>query len=86
MGKRPVSTKNIKGGENKTSTGRKEKDIDDLVHDDANEEVLDRYEEEDLDEKVHGVKSPGNSTMKSGDTGMEDPDDLVHGYQEDDEP
>ena len=70
---------------NKTSMGRKEKDMDDLVHEEANEEALDRNEEEDPDDKVHRVKRAGSSPTNDANTGMEDPDDMVHGLNEDDE-
>ncbi len=65
--------------------GRKEIDMHDLVHEGANEEAVDRYEEEDPDDKVHRVQRTGRSPTNDPNTGMEDPNDLLHGFNEDDE-
>jgi hypothetical protein len=85
MEKKSVPGKKPQPGLNKTSMGRKEKDMDDLVHEEASEEALDRNEEEDPDDKVHRVRPAGSSSSTDANPGMEDPDDLVHGLPEDDE-
>ena len=55
MEKKAGSAKKPKPVMKKTSMGRKEVDMDDLVHEGANEEAVDRYEEEYPDDKVHRV-------------------------------
>ena len=63
--------------------GRIEKDIDDLVHSDA--DVLSREQnEEDPDDRVH---QPERSKLKPTDQAdnWEDPDDLVHESRDDDD-
>jgi hypothetical protein len=85
MEKKSVPAKKPQPGMNKTSMGRKEKDMDDLVHEEPNEEALDRNEEEDADDKVHRVKPALSSATNDADSGMEDPDDRVHGPNDDDE-
>jgi hypothetical protein len=84
MKKKTVSAKLERPGTNKTSIGRQEKDVDDLVHDEANEPAS-GPDEEDADDRVHRVKKPGVSQIQEANPGMEDPDDLVHGYPEKDE-
>jgi hypothetical protein len=85
MEKKSLPAKKPQPEMNKTSMGRKEKDMDDLVHEEANEEALDLNEEEDPDDKVHQSKRTGSSPANDANSGMEDPDDMVHGLNEDDE-
>ena len=85
MEKKSLPAKKPQPVMNKTSMGRKEKDMDDLVREEANEAALDRNEEEDPDDKVHQVKGAGSSPTNDANSGMEDPDDMVHGPNEDDE-
>ena len=81
MKKKAGAAKDNKPGSKKTSFGRQEKDIDDLVHDEEIGTDPDQSEE-DPDDKVHRIK---RSQTDLANPDMEDPDDLVHGYREEDE-
>ena len=81
MKKRPVTS------DNKKSTGPKlppkeriEKDADDLAHEKEEEEPTE-IGEADPDDIVHRSYKPRTDKENN----MEDPDDLVHGYPDDEE-
>jgi len=74
--------KKISTGATAAFKGRMEKDIDDLVH--SGEEELFRQEnEEDPDDRVHQPKRLKRSLSDQANH-LEDPDDLVHDYRDDD--
>lgn len=61
---------------------RVEKDVDDLVHEQETEQAI--TGEKDPDDIIHRPSKPLPGTITYEDN-MEDPDDLVHGYQDEEE-
>jgi hypothetical protein len=80
MKKKPTGKDSV-ADTNKTTKGRPEKDIDDLVHS-GEEELPTELGEQDPDDLVH---QPKKRDVAGGEESMEDPDDLVHGYEEGEE-
>ena len=77
----PPNDKQTTTGANATSNGRIEKDMDDLAHS-RDEET--EQNEEDLDDKVHQVNKSKLRQIDQQDN-LEDPDDLVHDYPQEDD-
>lgn len=68
-----------------TPKQRTEKDADDLVHSQEPESVPEaETSEEDLDDMVHRPKPRAGGLIDTEDS-LEDPDDLIHGYLEEED-
>lgn len=65
----------------KAAKGRIEKDIDDLVHSEE-DKIPTELGEQDPDDLVHRPPKPKTGNI---DESLADPDDLVHGYEDDED-
>ena len=85
MKKQPIPKTDTKKSSPKlTPKKRIEKDADDLVHSQEQEELPEAETgEEDLDDIVHRPK-PRAGTIDTEES-LQDPDDLVHGYLEEED-
>lgn len=81
MEKKPGNKAGKKAAGPMQSKKKIEKDPDDLAHEESHEQPTDAREK-DLDDVVHG--SYKTRAVKDKDS-LEDPDDLVHDYGDDDE-
>ena len=75
--------KKMSSGTTAAFKGRSERDIDDLVHSEE-EKVFSEQNEFDPDDRVHQPRR-SNPGLPDQQDNLEDPDDLVHDYRDEDD-